>query len=191
MRTPRRAGRASRSSGGGIAGLSAALKLADKGVASTIYEASPNRVGGRMHTDDSGYWANGQVSEFCGELIDSGHATIRGLAKRFGLRLDNLLAAEPRGTTDTYSFFGSYYSVDQADADFAAFSQTVFDQADAAGYPTTWDSSTPTGRHARPHVGLRLDRARTCRAGTTRRWAGCSTPRTPRSTARTRPARRR
>jgi monoamine oxidase len=132
--------------GGGIAGLSAALKLADKGVASTIYEASPNRIGGRMHTDDSGYWANGQVSEFCGELIDSGHATIRGLAKRFGLRLDNLLAAEPRGTTDTYSFFGSYYPVDQADADFAAFSQTVFDQADAAGYPTTWDSSTPTGR---------------------------------------------
>ena len=132
--------------GGGIAGLSAALKLADKGVPSTIYEASPNRVGGRMHTDDSGYWANGQVSEFCGELIDSGHATIRGLAKRFGLRLDNLLAAEPRGTTDTYSFFGSYYSVDQADADFAAFSQTVFDQADAAGYPTTWDSSTPTGQ---------------------------------------------
>ncbi len=132
--------------GGGIAGLSAALKLADKGVASTIYEASPNRVGGRMHTDDSGYWANGQVSEFCGELIDSGHTTIRGLAKRFGLRLDNLLAAEPRGSTDTYSFFGSYYSVDQADADFAAFSQTVFDQADAAGYPTTWDSSTPTGQ---------------------------------------------
>lgn len=132
--------------GGGIAGLSAALKLADKGVASTIYEASTERIGGRMHSDDSGYWANGQVSEFCGELIDTGHTTIRGLAKRFGLRLDNLLAAEPRGTDDTYSFFGQYYSVDQASADFAAFSQTVFDQADAAGYPTTWDSSTPTGR---------------------------------------------
>jgi monoamine oxidase len=132
--------------GGGIAGLSAALKLADKGVASTIYEASTDRVGGRMHSDDTGYWANNQVSEFCGELIDTGHTTIRGLAKRFGLRLDNLLAAEPRGSDDTYYFFGSYYSIDQADADFAAFSQTVFDQSDAAGYPTTWDSSTPTGR---------------------------------------------
>jgi monoamine oxidase len=132
--------------GGGIAGLSAALKLADKGVASTVYEASTERVGGRMHSDTAGYWANGQVSEFCGELIDSGHTTIRGLAKRFGLRVDNLLAAEPKGTDDTYYFFGSYYSLDQADADFAAFSQTVFDQADAAGYPTTWDSSTPTGQ---------------------------------------------
>jgi monoamine oxidase len=132
--------------GGGISGLSAALKLADKGVNSTIYEASTDRIGGRMHSDRSGYWANGQVSEFCGELIDSGHTTIRGLAKRFGLRLDNLLAAQPRGTDDTFYFFGSYYSVDQADADFAAFSQTVFDQSDAAGYPTTWESSTPTGR---------------------------------------------
>jgi len=132
--------------GGGIAGLSAALKLADKGVASTVYEASIERVGGRMHSDTTGYWANGQVSEFCGELIDSGHTTIRSLARRFGLRLDNLLAAQPRGTGDTYYFLGSYYSLDQADADFAAFNPTVQAQADAAGYPTTWDSSTPTGR---------------------------------------------
>ena len=70
--------------GGGIAGLNAALTLQDKGLASTVYEAS-DRVGGRMHSDRSGYWANGQVSEFCGELIDSNHTTILGLAKRFGL----------------------------------------------------------------------------------------------------------
>ena len=132
--------------GGGIAGLSAALKLSDKGVASTVYEASEERIGGRMHSDTSGYWANAQVSEFCGELIDSGHTTIRHLAHRFGLRVDNLLAAEPRGTDDTYFFFGSYYSTAQADADFAAFNPTVQDQATAAGYPTTWDSSTPVGR---------------------------------------------
>ena len=99
-----------------------------------------------MHSDTSGYWANGQVSEFCGELIDSGHKTIRQLASRFGLRVDNLLAAEPRGTDDTYYFFGSYYSIAQADADFAVFNPTVQDQSTAAGYPTTWDSSTPTGR---------------------------------------------
>ena len=34
-------------------------------------------------------WANNQVSEWCGELIDSGHKTIIGLARRFGLPLDN------------------------------------------------------------------------------------------------------
>jgi monoamine oxidase len=51
--------------GGGIAGLTAALTLADKGVAATVYEAA-DRVGGRMHSDNSGYWSDGQVSEFCG-----------------------------------------------------------------------------------------------------------------------------
>src|SRR5437588_8205074 len=62
--------------GGGIAGLNAALTLHDAGYASTVYEAS-NRVGGRMHSDSpltnpggTSTWANGQVSEHCGELID-------------------------------------------------------------------------------------------------------------------------
>jgi monoamine oxidase len=43
--------------GGGISGLTAALTLADAGVGSTIYEASAH-VGGRMHSDRSGYWAD-------------------------------------------------------------------------------------------------------------------------------------
>ncbi len=51
--------------GGGIAGLNAALTLADAGYASTVYEAS-SRVGGRMHSNTTS-WANGQVSEWCGE----------------------------------------------------------------------------------------------------------------------------
>lgn len=131
--------------GGGISGLTAALTLADAGVGSTIYEASTH-IGGRMHSDRSGYWADGQVSEFCGELIDSGHETIRDLARRFHLKKVDLIAAQPRGTTDTYSFFGDYYSVDQADADFDRIRPLLDAQTEAAGYPTTWDSSTRTGR---------------------------------------------
>src|SRR5438105_2695581 len=80
--------------GAGIAGLNAALTLQGKGIASTVYEAS-DRIGGRMHSDRSGYWANGQVSEFCGELIDTNHTTILGLAQRFNLPVVDLLAAEP------------------------------------------------------------------------------------------------
>jgi monoamine oxidase len=45
--------------GGGIAGLKAALTLQDKGIASTVYEAS-DRIGGRMHSDRSGYWSTGK-----------------------------------------------------------------------------------------------------------------------------------
>src|SRR5437764_578741 len=98
--------------GGGIAGLNAALTLADKGVAATVYEAS-TRFGGRMHSD-SGYWADGQVSEFCGELIDTGHMTIRHLAQRFGLPTVDLIASQPNGSTDTNWILGDYYSPDDA-----------------------------------------------------------------------------
>lgn len=131
--------------GGGIAGLSCALKLADHGIASTVYEAS-GRVGGRMFSNTH-YWDEGQVSEWCGELIDTGHVTIQALAQRFGLALDDLHAAEPRRSEDTYKFFGRYYLQRSADADFlASVAARVSADADAAGYPTTFDSSTPAGR---------------------------------------------
>lgn len=133
--------------GGGIAGLSAALALADKGVASTIYEASTERVGGRMHSDSSGYWANGQVSEFCGELIDTNHVTILHLAQRFNLPTVDLLTAQPNGSTDTYWFTNyGYYPVKQADSDFQPIHNTLQGQVRAAGYPTTYTSFTPTGQ---------------------------------------------
>lgn len=96
--------------GGGIAGLSAALTLHDHGVKATLYEADPHRVGGRMHTFFPGYWADRQIREWCGELIDSEMTTIRGFTRRFKLHLNNLPRFEPPGAQDTYRFFGSYYS---------------------------------------------------------------------------------
>jgi len=54
--------------GAGIAGLNAALTLQDAGLSCTIYEAS-NRIGGRMHSDAM-TWADGMISEWCGEFID-------------------------------------------------------------------------------------------------------------------------
>src|SRR5262249_50771460 len=130
--------------GGGIAGLTAALTLADKGYASTIYEAS-DRVGGRMHSDTSGYFAGSQVAEYCGELIDTGHMTIRHLAQRFGLGTVDLLAAEAKGTEDTYWFLDGYYTKDQADKDFQPIHNTLQGQVQAASYPTTYLSHTDAG----------------------------------------------
>jgi monoamine oxidase len=131
--------------GGGIAGLTAALTLADKGVASTVYEASTERVGGRMHSDRSGYWADGQISEFCGELIDTRHQTIRHLAQRFALDTVDLVAAQPNGTEDTFYFLGGPYSIDDADNDFKSIHKTLQDQVSATGYPTTYKSHTDAG----------------------------------------------
>src|SRR5262245_55027576 len=131
--------------GGGIAGLTAALTLADKGVASTVYEASAERVGGRMHSDRSGYWTDGQISEFCGELIDTGHLTIRHLAQRFGLDTVDLVAAQPGGTEDTFFFNGGSYPVEVADDDFKPIHKTLQDQVRATGYPTTYQTHTDAG----------------------------------------------
>jgi monoamine oxidase len=129
--------------GGGIAGLSCALALRDKGYASTVYEAS-GRIGGRMFSNTS-YWAAGQVSEWCGELIDTGHHTVRNLARRYNLVLDDLHAAEPNGSTETYYLGGHYYSYAQACADFGDIQDIVVQDTRDAGYPTLYNSYTPEG----------------------------------------------
>src|SRR6267143_1605619 len=77
--------------GAGISGLNAALTLSDAGYASTVYEAA-DHVGGRM-TSDTTSWLNGQTSEHCGELIDTGHTAVRDLATKFGLPTVDLHAA--------------------------------------------------------------------------------------------------
>jgi monoamine oxidase len=129
--------------GGGIAGLNAALVLADAGVPSTVYEASA-RFGGRMHSDTTS-WANGQVSEHCGELVDSGHKTILGLAKRFKIPVVDLPAAQPAGSTDTNYFFGHYYAEGDVVADFDAVYRAVKADAKAARYPTLYNDYTGAG----------------------------------------------
>ena len=130
--------------GGGIAGLNAALTLHDAGFATTVYEAS-NRTGGRMFSDRT-TWANGQVTEHGGELIDTAHKTIIQLAKRFHISIVDLQAAEPNHSTETYFFDGRYYTLAQANADFNPVFKAVKKDANAAGFPTTYLSSTPAAR---------------------------------------------
>ncbi len=136
--------------GGGIAGLSATLTLADAGLRSTVYEAS-GRIGGRMHSDRSGYWLDNQISESCGELIDTGHKTILHLAQRFGLATADLVGAEPNGSEDTYRFFGQYYRKSQADTDFQPVHNALQGDVAAASYPTTYKINTAAGIAPRQH----------------------------------------
>lgn len=129
--------------GGGIAGLTCALALRDHGIASTVYEAS-GRIGGRMFSNTT-TWAAGQVSEWGGELVDTGHRTVRRLARRYGLQLDDLPDFEAPGATDTYYFDGQYYTKADADRDFLDMADIVQADLDAAGYPTRYDDYTPGG----------------------------------------------
>ena len=129
--------------GGGISGLNAALTLQDSGITSTIFEAS-NRVGGRMHSDTTS-WLNGQTSEHCGELIDSKHKTILGLASRFHLPTVDLLAAEPNHSTETDFFFGQYYTQAQANVDFGPVWNAIKKDLGEAPFPTLYNSFTQAG----------------------------------------------
>ena len=117
--------------GAGISGLTAALTLQDSGVPCSIYEAS-TRIGGRMHSDAT-FWNQGQVSEWCGEFIDTDHYLLRHLAKRFGLTLVDVNAADPKGSVDTNYFQGTYYTDVQLAEDMKAIAPIINQQVRQIG----------------------------------------------------------
>ena len=142
--TPRRSTPRIAIIGAGIAGLSAALALHDRGISSIVYEAQ-SRIGGRMHSERA-FWGNGQVSEYGGELIDTAHTTIRALAKRFGLQLADVLAGVPAACEQTIFEAGAYYPERDLYADFRAFYPIISGHVRDAGFATTFAHSTLTGR---------------------------------------------
>ncbi|MFJ7156796.1 flavin monoamine oxidase family protein [Streptomyces sp. NPDC101118] len=129
--------------GAGIAGLTAALTLKDAGIAATVYEANPGRVGGRMWTQRT-HWAYGQTSEIGGELIDTSHKKILELCRRFDLPTEDFLGGGPNGAEEVLWFQGAYYPRDQADEDFNAVYQQLRRDLSESG-EVAWNTTTPTG----------------------------------------------
>lgn len=129
--------------GAGIAGLTAALTLKDAGLGCTLYEANPDRVGGRMWTQ-RGHWAYGQSSEIGGELIDTSHKKILELCRRFGLPTEDFLGGGPNGAEEVLWFNGAYYPRHQADDDFKDVFQALHRDLQEAG-EVKWNQSTPAG----------------------------------------------
>ena len=129
--------------GAGLAGLTCAYRLQRRGIMATVYEAN-TRLGGRCWTrrDD---FAQGQVAEHGGELIDQGHTTIRQLAQELGLPLDNLLAAEPNGSTIFLYFDGAAYTYRDAVRDLKRIWQPLHRDLIDAGYPTLYNNYTARG----------------------------------------------
>ncbi|MFD7922068.1 FAD-dependent oxidoreductase [Streptomyces sp. NPDC059740] len=129
--------------GAGISGLTAALTLRDAGLACTVYEANPDRVGGRMWTQRD-HWTYGQTSEIGGELIDTDHKKILQLCRRFHLPVEDFLGGGPEGAEEVLWFDGAYRSRDRADEEFAAVRQALRrDLRNAEG--VKWNSATPAG----------------------------------------------
>jgi len=136
--------------GAGIAGMTAALTLQDAGLPSTVYEVSGS-IGGRMHSNTT-TWANDQVTEWCGELIDTDHVLIQKLAKRFNLPLVDVHKAEPPGSQITYFFFGKYYTQAQANEDFKPVFQVLKQQLSAA--PVTMYNNFNTTGYQLDHISI-------------------------------------
>jgi len=88
--------------GAGIAGLTAAYRLARAGLPATVFD-SWNRVGGRMFTARD-QWRDGQLVELGGELIDTDHHAMHRLVRELGLTLDPLLEP-PESTVRSDTWF--------------------------------------------------------------------------------------
>src|SRR3954452_11814768 len=130
--------------GAGLAGLVATYRLQQAGYQPQLFEAS-DRAGGRCWTI-RGAFADGQIAEHGGELIDTGHIEMKQLVQELGFDLDHLAQAEQQGT-ETFAFFdGAPYSWDDATNDLKAIWQQIHSDVSAASYPTTYLSSTPRGR---------------------------------------------
>ena len=130
--------------GAGLAGLTAAYRLQQAGYAADVYEAS-TRIGGRCWTG-RGDFADGQIYEHGGELIDNNHLSMKQLVQELGFDLDNLYQAETNGTDQLGYFFGQRYTADQMSSDLKTIWQQLHNDVSAASYPTTYHVSTQRGR---------------------------------------------
>ncbi len=130
--------------GAGIAGLVAARYLRDAGIGSMVYESS-DRVGGRMHSERH-YWGDRQHTEWCGAMVDSTHVNMHRLAHRFGCALLDTQAARPPNARDTCYLDGRYYSMVDADRDFAKIYPQMQSQLAQMPAATTYANATPMAR---------------------------------------------
>ena len=129
--------------GAGLAGLTCAYRLKQSGIIATVYEAN-TRLGGRCWTR-RGDFDQGKIAEHGGELIDQGHTAIRHLAQELGLQLDNLLRAEPNGSTIFLHFDGVPYFYRDAVRDLKKIWQPLHRDLIDAGFPTLYNSYTARG----------------------------------------------
>jgi monoamine oxidase len=105
--------------GAGLAGLACAYRLAQHGVASTLYEAR-HRMGGRCWTVRA--FDHHQTAEHGGQFIDTRHHQIRSLAKELGLKfVDTEDQSFPAGDRSPIWIDGALRSEQRVFRDFGIF----------------------------------------------------------------------
>ncbi len=130
--------------GAGLAGLRAAYELKKAGIASTIYEANPTRIGGRCFSDKTTFGAN--VVENGGEVIDTSQTNIQKLAVELGLTLDDCNSwEEALGLHEAHYVNGHIYTAAQAFNDYKLMSDQLNQDRAHAPFPQLWNSYTQRG----------------------------------------------
>jgi len=86
----------SRVFGAGLACLTCAYRLQQAGLVADVFEGS-SRIGGRCWTG-RGDFAEGQIYEHGGELIDNSHIDMKQLVQELGFTLDKIVLNERERT---------------------------------------------------------------------------------------------
>jgi monoamine oxidase len=120
--------------GAGLAGLTAAYRLQQRGADVSVYEAHPNRVGGRCWTARE--FADGQVAEHGGEFIDTDHVRMRALVRELDLQLEDreTYAKRRAGRYSRLYLDGSLRDEDHALRGYAKLRRRLRTEADRIGY---------------------------------------------------------
>jgi monoamine oxidase len=116
--------------GAGLAGMTAAYRLARSGVGVRLFEAR-DRVGGRCWTARG--FADGQTAEHGGEFIDTRHVHLLALAAELGLQLDDLWRGDVSGAVSPSWLDGHYFAYSKVNAQLNRISAAVTAQARRVG----------------------------------------------------------
>lgn len=127
--------------GAGLAGLTVAHRLRQRGVSAVIYEAG-GRVGGRAFTARDTFPARAELG---GELIDTRHTSLRGLVAELGLHLVDVSSGAGSFERERYFLQGTAWTEDQVLSMLRPLYALVARDLAAIGRgPITWEHHTPT-----------------------------------------------
>jgi monoamine oxidase len=118
--------------GAGLAGLRCAHMLWTQSpgtpVAATVYEANPERAGGRCWTLRD-YFSDGLITEHGGSFLNSNQTAVRALAGGLGLQEEIVDGGDLPGGDEVFFIGGGRYSAAEANADWEQFGYEAFKKA--------------------------------------------------------------
>jgi len=119
--------------GAGLAGLTAAYRLSSAGFAPVVFEANPERVGGRCWTARE--FSGDQYGEHGGERIDSRHREIIALAGELGVVLDDYYDEESDDGAYTSRIVGELVTSEQLAKDRTMIRSILHADLERRGIP--------------------------------------------------------